>query len=167
LNNPISTKNAYKHIKHQSKNSPGYESNLFLAIVHLFLYAYARRDIELKHRSNRNSKRQTNKNMLLKSTSIVELMRDFLSKKYLYNTYTKPQDLMFFRKSYREYVGPIKFSTLYSSFKELNSPAFQKKFPTITFTNLARDLQTQMGFTLTGQKLSQDYDAIILFINTF
>lgn len=166
-NPPIPSKGAYKPRKNQSKNSPSYESNLLLAIVHLFNHVYVRRDIELRHRSNRDTKRKTNQNKVINQTTIIELMREFILKKDLSETYNVPQDLKFFRKFYKSYTGSISFSTLYSSFRDLKSEEFMKKFPGITLSDLSLSLSKQLGTDITEQMLNDDYETIKDFVSTF
>ena len=163
----IKTKKFNVSKKYQSINTPDYEDNLLHALVLLFIHVRTQRSIELKHRSNRNQERQTNRNIVIESTSIVKLMDEFLSKKDLYETYTIPQELLFLRKFFKSYEGPITFSTLYNKFYALDSSKFQKQFPKITFSNLARDISSLSEVTVSEQTVIENYDTIIQFINTF
>lgn len=165
--NTISSKGTYKNNPHRSKNDPLYESDLFKAMEHLFMYVYTKRDIKLKHRSNRSTHRNTNLNLDIKGTNIIELMRDFLLKKYLAETYNVPQDLKFFRKFHKSYTGSIKFSTLYTSFHNLKTKEFIRKFPSVTFNNLSLSLQKRLDILMTENILNDDYDTIKDFLRTF
>ncbi|MBE0700912.1 MAG: hypothetical protein IH571_04425 [Acholeplasmataceae bacterium] len=166
-NSPIPSKGAYKPRKNRSKNDPSYEKDLFDAIEHLLKDARVRRDIRLVHRTNRNTKRTTHGNCIEKDTSIVDLMRVFLSDKLLYELHYVPQDLMFIRKSYESYSGTITFSTLYKSFKEIKSKEFKKRFPSITFENLAIALQQNHKMVVDAETLEEDYDVIQKFFRIF
>ena len=166
-NPPISSKGAYKPRHNRSKNDPSYEMDLFHAIEHLFKHARETRDIRLVHRTNRNAKRTTHANCIEKDTSIVELMRIFLSEPIIYEMHHVPQDLMFIRKFYKSYAGTITFSTLYMSFRDLKSQAFKKSFSTITFQNLAIALQQNHDMSVDAIELEKEYDDIQLFFKTF
>jgi len=165
--NTISSKDAYKNNTHRSKNDPLYESDLFMAMEHLFIYVYTKRAMKLKHRSNRSTHRKTNLNLDIKDTTIIELMRDFLLKKDLAETYSVPQDLKFFRKFHKSYTGSITFSTLYTSFHNLKTKKFIQKFPSVTFNNLSLSLQKRLGIVVTENILNDDYDTIKDFLRTF
>jgi len=163
----IKTKKFNVSKKHQSINTPDYEDNLLHALVLLFIHVRTQRSIELKHRSNRNQKRETNKNLVLEDVSIIKLMEEFLSKKDLYETYTIPQELLFLRKFFKSYAGPITFSTLYNKFYALDSTKFKKQFPKITFSNLAKDISTLTGELVSEATIVQTYITLIQFKNTF
>ena len=163
----ISSKGAYRNTKHSSKNDPFYQLDRFNALEQLFKYAYTKRDIELRHQSNRNTKRKTNQNKVVNQITIIELMREFILKKDLSETYNVPQDLKFFRKFHKSYAGSITFSTLYTSFRDLKSKEFMKKFPNITFNNLSLSLSKQLGIVITEQMLNDDYETIKYFLSTF
>ena len=163
----IPTKQINVSRKHQSINSPDYQDNLMSALVLLFTHVRQPRTIELKHRSNRNQKRKTNKNLVLEDVSIIKLMEEFLSKKDLYETYTIPQELLFLRKFFKSYAGPITFSTLYNKFHALNSSKFHKQFPEITFSNLAKHISTLTGELVSETTIVQTYITLIQFKNTF
>ena len=163
----ISSKGAYRNTKHSNKNDPFYQYDRKNALEQLFKYAYTKRDIELRHRSNRNTKRKTNQNKVVNQVTIIELMRDFVLKKDLSEAYNVPQDLKFFRKFYKSYTGSIRFSTLYTSFRDLKSKEFMKKFPNITFNNLSSSLSKQLGIVITAQMLNDDYETIKDFLSKF
>lgn len=163
----IKTKKFNVSKKYQSINTPDYEDNLLHALVLLFIHVRTQRSIELKHRSNRNQKRKTNKNLVLEDVSIIKLMEEFLSKKDLYETYTIPQELLFLRKFFKSYEGPITFSTLYNKFYALDSTKFKKQFPKITFSNLAKDISTLTGELVSEATIVQTYITLIQFKNTF
>jgi hypothetical protein len=166
-NPPIPSKGAYKPRKNRSKNDPSYEKDLFHAITHLLIHAREKRNIRLVHRTNRNAHRTTNANYIEKDTSIVDLMRVFLSDTLIYEHHHVPQDLMFIRKFYRSYSGSITFSTLYSSFRNMKSKTFKKRFPNITFQNIALDLKQYHNMSVDVETLEQDYDIVQLFFQTF
>lgn len=163
----ISSKGAYRNTTHSSKNDPFYQLDRFNAIEQLFKYTYTKRDIELRHRSNRNTKRKTNQNKVVNQVTIIELMREFVLKKDLSEAYNVPQDLKFFRKFYKSYTGSITFSTLYTSFRDMKLKEFMKKFPNITFNNLSLSLSKQLGTDITEQMLNDDYETIKDFLSTF
>lgn len=164
---PIPSHQILKFRKNRSKNDPAYEKDLFDAIEHLLLHARMKRDIQLMHRTNRNSNRKTHQNRIEKETSIVNLMRSFILDSSLYEIYHVPQDLMFLRKFYKIYSGSITFSTLYTSFRNLKFKNFKKRFPSITFENLAISLQTNHNMSVDAQSLEDDYDIIQNFIQIF
>lgn len=160
-------KSTYKPRKNRSKNDSTYENDLFTIIEQLLKYAYTKRNFKLNHRSNRNSKRNTNLNKEVYDISIIDLMKEFLLKKDLYETHCVPQDLNFFRKFHKSYAGSITFSTLYTSFRDLKTKKFIKKFPSITLSNLSLSLSKQLGFVITDQMLNNDYETIKDFLIKF
>lgn len=166
-NSRIPSDGIYKHRKNRSKSDPSYEKDLFDAIKHLLKDARARRDIRLVHRTNRNTKRTTHGNYIEKDTSIVDLMRVFLSDEKIYELHLVPQDLMFIRKSYESYSGNITFSTLYKSFKEIKSKKFRNRFPSISFEKLAIALKKNHKMTVDAEILEDDYDVIQNFFRIF
>lgn len=166
-NPPIPSKGAYRNTTHSSKNDAFYQIDRFDALEQLFKYAYTKRDIELRHRSNRNTKRKTNQNKVVNQVTIIELMREFVLKKDLSEAYNVPQDLKFFRKFHKSYAGSVTFSTLYTSFRDLKSKEFMKKFPAITLNNLSLSLSKQLGIVITAQMLNDDYETIKDFLSTF
>lgn len=160
-------KSTYKPRKNRSKSDSTYENDLFNIIKQLLEYAYTKRNFKLNHRSNRNSKRNTNLNIEVHDTSIIDLMKEFLLKKDLFETYNVPQDLKFYRKFYNSYTGTIKFSTLYTSFRDLTTKTFQTKFPNINFESLFLVLQGSIGLPLSTEILKKDYEIIQEFISKY
>ena len=167
LNKPIPSKGAYKPRKNRSKNDLTYEKDLFEALEHLLICAYRRKTIEIKHQTNRDTRRKTHQNLVIQNTSVIDLMHDFLSKKYPSDIYCVPLELKFFRKCYKDYGGSITFATLYSSFKSLDTKTFQKRFSNITFKKLALAIQARLGTKLTEHMLIDDYNTIRVFLSSY
>lgn len=164
----IKTNVPYPRRKNRSKNQDQYESSLLHCFEHLFMYVRAKRDIELIHRKNRNRARNTNQNTIISATTIIDLMNDFLSKKGFMETYFVPQDLLFIRKFHRTYYDQsIKLTTLYSSFKSLNTTKFQKLYPAITFNTIAAGISVSHGIPVTSKELIRDYDTIVTFLSAY
>lgn len=168
MTNPtISSRGAYKPRKNRSKNDPTYENDLLEEISLFFYCANVRKDITLKNRTNRDENRTTHKNLVIMNTNIVELMSDFILKKYPLETYCVPRELQFFRNCYDKNAGKNTFSTLYNSFKKLNTKKFKSDFPNINYISISQTLYNLTGYSVASKTIEDNYNIIIEFLKTF
>ena len=150
----------------RSTTSKQYEKDLFNSFVDLFDMALKPRNFTLKHKTNRNASRLTNQNRHVSNKSCVSVMNSFLNNQL--TDFTYPYELLFMRSfkkanQSKNNIGPTSFD---KAFKELKSSSFQKKYPSITFTNISQALNKQ-GYSVNAATVEKGYDTIVEFLKSY
>jgi hypothetical protein len=149
-----------QHTKtHRSKSDPTFHSHIFNMIVEWFLYAYSPRTFHLNHLVNRSHRRSTNKNLTVSDTSIIELAYGFLDDSKIYTDYHPPKEFSFYRSAYSASSTKdlIAFSTVYSHYRRLGEPTFQKKYPELSFDSIAQELSKRQTIVISPSVLEKDH----------
>jgi len=149
-----------QHTKtHRSKSDPTFHTHIFNMIVEWFLYAYAPRTFHLNHLVNRSLQRSTNKNLTVSSTSIIELAYEFIDETNRYPDYHSPKEFSFYRTAYNESSQKqlISYSTVYSHYRRLGDPTYQRNYPELSFDLIAQELSKRLTTVISRSVLEKDH----------
>lgn len=155
--------------KYRTVSDPTYIDDLYACICKLFICAREKRNIKLKHRTNRSSSRTTNQNKDIQGITIIDLMNEFLAKKDFRDTYSFPKQSLFMKEFFRSQCSNynVSYDSFYYDFKRINDAEFIKRYKKLTFSQIALGINSLTGGKETAETVESDYRTINLFYQLY